>query len=236
MPTVTVASFNAHHGLTRQNRRFDVVAVCEQLDADILAIQEVWRPHRCESVPMAVEVGDQLGYKVHEVVLGGVHRHPHPKVVRDPVDGVAEWGLAVLTRFASQPLDSVALPLVPGDGAARRLLPVELDVAGKTLTVVGAHLTHRMYGWPWHAARLRRTLAELDGPALVMGDMNMWGPVVERALPGWRRAVRGRTWPAHRPHSQLDHVLVSPGIEVLDFEVFGDVGSDHRPVSATIRF
>ena len=31
---------------------------------------------------------------------------------------------------------------------------------------------------------------------------------------GWQRPVRGRTYPSHRPHSQIDHVLVRGGIEV----------------------
>ena len=53
-------------------------------------------------------------------------------------------------------------------------------------------------------------------------------------LPGWRRAVLGRTWPASRPHSQIDHILVRPQIGVVDSAVLGDVGSDHRPVRATL--
>ena len=53
-------------------------------------------------------------------------------------------------------------------------------------------------------------------------------------LPGWRRAVRGRTWPASRPHSQIDHILVRPEIGVVNSAVLGDLGSDHRPVRATL--
>ena len=49
--------------------------------------------------------------------------------------------------------------------------------------------------------------------------------------------MRGRTWPASRPHSQIDHILVrrGDGTEVLDREVLPDVGSDHRPVRATLE-
>jgi endonuclease/exonuclease/phosphatase (EEP) superfamily protein YafD len=49
------------------------------------------------------------------------------------------------------------------------------------------------------------------------------------------RTVRGRTWPAGRPHSQIDHILVRPGTEVVEAEVLPAVGSDHRPVRATLR-
>jgi endonuclease/exonuclease/phosphatase family metal-dependent hydrolase len=49
--------------------------------------------------------------------------------------------------------------------------------------------------------------------------------------------VRGRTWPASRPHSQIDHILLrtNDGIEVVDHQVLPEVGSDHRPVRARLR-
>jgi endonuclease/exonuclease/phosphatase family metal-dependent hydrolase len=54
-------------------------------------------------------------------------------------------------------------------------------------------------------------------------------------LPGWRRAVRGRTYPAHRPHSQIDHVLVRDDVSVQWGEVLAETPSDHRPVRARLR-
>jgi len=47
--------------------------------------------------------------------------------------------------------------------------------------------------------------------------------------------VRGRTWPAHRPHSQIDHVLVRDDVAVVDGGVLGEVGSDHLPLRVTLR-
>jgi endonuclease/exonuclease/phosphatase family metal-dependent hydrolase len=46
--------------------------------------------------------------------------------------------------------------------------------------------------------------------------------------------VRGRTWPAWRPHSQLDHLLVNRAINVIDGRVLADASSDHRPIVATL--
>ena len=80
----------------------------------------------------------------------------------------------------------------------------------------------------------RRSFPSRVGPPCVAGDCNFWGPGVRTFLPGWRRAVLGRTWPASRPHSQIDHILVRPEIGVVNSEVLGDVGSDHRPVRATL--
>jgi endonuclease/exonuclease/phosphatase family metal-dependent hydrolase len=37
------------------------------------------------------------------------------------------------------------------------------------------------------------------------------------------------------PHSQIDHILVRPEVGVIDSAVLRDVGSDHRPVRATLH-
>ena len=83
--------------------------------------------------------------------------------------------------------------------------------------------------------KLRRRLPPPDRRAVIVGDFNLWGPAVSALLPGWRRAVRGRTWPAHRPHSQIDHVLVRHDVDGVDAAVLDEVGSDHRPVRVTLR-
>jgi endonuclease/exonuclease/phosphatase family metal-dependent hydrolase len=64
--------------------------------------------------------------------------------------------------------------------------------------------------------------------------MNLWGPPVSSYVRGWRRAVTGRTWPALRPHSQLDHIMVTPPVVVTGARIGEFAGSDHRPVVATL--
>jgi endonuclease/exonuclease/phosphatase family metal-dependent hydrolase len=66
--------------------------------------------------------------------------------------------------------------------------------------------------------------------------MNLWGPPLVLLLPGWRRAVKGRTWPAWRPHSQTDHILVSAGVGVVDGRVVYVGNSDHRAVRAELKW
>jgi endonuclease/exonuclease/phosphatase family metal-dependent hydrolase len=127
---------------------------------------------------------------------------------------------------------------VPADPAATRsAVHVELDVGGDPLELVAVHLTSRLpYGPPMQLARLRRALPPPDRRAVVVGDLNFWGPPSVALLrDGWRRSLRARTWPAHRPHSQIDHLLVRDDVEVVDAEVLRDVGSDHRPIRVTLR-
>jgi len=66
--------------------------------------------------------------------------------------------------------------------------------------------------------------------------MNLWGPPLSLLLPGWRRAVRGRTWPAWRPHSQPDHIFVNEAVAVGGSSVVRAGNSDHRAVRAILRF
>jgi endonuclease/exonuclease/phosphatase (EEP) superfamily protein YafD len=113
----------------------------------------------------------------------------------------------------------------------------ELDVEGIAVQLVGVHLSSRLpHAPPIQLRRLARQVPAAGVPTIVAGDCNFWGPGVRALFRGWRRAVRGRTWPATRPHSQIDHVLVRPAdIEVLGGRVLADVGSDHRPVRVRLR-
>jgi endonuclease/exonuclease/phosphatase family metal-dependent hydrolase len=145
-------------------------------------------------------------------------------------------GLALLARVPLGPPRRLELGRLPGDGVARAALAVEAFPGPSPLEVVAAHLSHLSHGSLLQLRRLRRLLPPPRQPLVLAGDLNMWGPLAEAAMPGLRRAVVGRTWPSHRPHSQIDHVLVSGAVEVLEAAVLEDVGSDHRPVRVRLRW
>jgi endonuclease/exonuclease/phosphatase family metal-dependent hydrolase len=97
-------------------------------------------------------------------------------------------------------------------------------------------MSHLLHGSHRNWAELRRQLATAARPdAVLVGDMNTWGPLVHVFLPGWRRVVIGRTWPTWRPHSQIDHILVrGAGLRERRGVVLPHAGSDHRPVRAEL--
>ncbi|HZD64537.1 MAG TPA: endonuclease/exonuclease/phosphatase family protein, partial [Acidimicrobiales bacterium] len=101
--------------------------------------------------------------------------------------------------------------------------------------VVATHLAHLSRGSLLQLHRLRAHLPGAGEAAVLGGDMNMWGPLLAANLPGWRRAARGRTWPALLPHSQIDHLLVTPRVGVVGGGVLPDIGSDHRGLRAVLR-
>jgi endonuclease/exonuclease/phosphatase family metal-dependent hydrolase len=149
------------------------------------------------------------------------------------------WGIAVLVR-PSLPIEStrvVPMRTLRADRVNRAALVVDLTVAGRPVSVAGTHMSHLHMGSHRNWAELRRGLGTWARPdALLAGDMNTWGPLVRRFMPGWHRAVIGPTWPTWRPHSQIDHILVrGDGLRAVSGVVFPHSGSDHRPVRAEIE-
>jgi len=237
MPELSVASFNTHYGFrTRPHAPrtpYDVAAALHALDADVIVVQEVWRPDGQRGpLDAAAEV---LGLTVHHEVTGQATAMKHwPHLVRN---GEGTVGIAVLTGLPARRVGTIALGPTAGDPApARTALQVEVDVDGSALPVVAVHLTSRLLHGPMLQLRQLAQAVPDGDAAVVAGDCNFWGPGVRMYLRGWRRAVRGRTWPARFPHSQIDHVLVRPTMKVRRGEVLPDVGSDHRPVRAELSW
>jgi endonuclease/exonuclease/phosphatase family metal-dependent hydrolase len=241
MPELKITSFNCHSGLqARRNgvcEPYDLRAVLHGFDADVIVVQESWTP---DGGTAAVrEFGDAVGAEVLELKFGRARLEPWPHVPRDG-DGLGDVGLAIVSRVPATNRGRLSVGTVPGDPTPERGgLHVVLDVDGVQVDLVGVHLTSRLpYGPPTQLRRLRPQLPAPGRPAVVAGDCNFWGPGVTSFLPGWTRAVRGRSWPASRPHSQIDHILVrdGEGVEVVDSAVLPAVGSDHRPVRARLQF
>ena len=153
---------------------------------------------------------------------------------------VGSWGIALLVRarpgLEVEAARTLHLPTLPRDRVHRVVIVVDVRVDGVPLSVVAVHMSHLEKGSPRHWLHLRGLLRREARPtAVLLGDMNLWGPPVRAFLPGWHRAVKGRTWPTWRPHSQIDHILVRGALEVVSGEVLPDAGSDHRPVRARLR-
>jgi endonuclease/exonuclease/phosphatase family metal-dependent hydrolase len=237
MPEFELVTFNTHYGRRPVRDRcapYDLGAALDGFtSADVLVIQEVWR---ADDSPGAVdEFASRHGYAQTGLVFGRASvRRRSPGMTRH---GEGTIGLSVLSRLPARLVaEPVVGPTWRDPAPARRVLHVELDVGGTPVQLIGVHLTSRLpYGPPQQMRRLARQLETVGGPAVLAGDCNFWGPGVERFLPGWSRTVRGRTWPAPRPHSQIDHVMVRGGVTAVDGEVLRDIGSDHRPVRVRLR-
>jgi endonuclease/exonuclease/phosphatase family metal-dependent hydrolase len=147
------------------------------------------------------------------------------------------WGVAIVSRTPLDDITTVTLPDLRRDQVGRAVLFATTTIEGTRWRLACVHMSHLLFGSPLHFTQLRRLLVEhrtAAEPFVLGGDMNAWGPLVSGQLPGLRRAVTGRTWPAWRPHSQLDHLLVNDAVTVVGGHVIDDRSSDHRPVVAQL--
>jgi endonuclease/exonuclease/phosphatase family metal-dependent hydrolase len=241
MAELTLGSLNLHMGRGTGGHDaplYDVVTACKEVDTDVLVLQEGWAPD--DDVGDVLAVAAALGYRVAGTfaVARASRRDQVRLVAREGVAGDGDWVIAVLSRLPVRTVEVVPVgPQLPRDPGRRAVVRAVVDVEGSPFTVVGTHMP-LLKDPVWRLAPgIRAALPAAEVPGAFAGDMNMWGWCVERlAGPGWRRVVRGRTYPAHRPHSQTDHILVTPPVEVVSSEVVRQVMSDHRPVRARLRF
>lgn len=149
---------------------------------------------------------------------------------------ISQHGNAVLSKLEAVRTCNHRLPgLIPGRGA----LELQIGVGEQYLHVFIVHLALGRRG------RLRQIqyLADIIGRrrfVVLMGDLNCRSDSVEMnellRLTGLREPPPGlHTFPSWRPNRQLDHILVSPAIDVEENLVLPLKFSDHLPIAMKIR-
>ena len=202
-------------------------------DADIVVVVESWREHDGRGVL------DELtadGYQIETYELATLTVSGFRPRYEKPGEGRLE--IAICSRFPILSTRTLPIGRVGGDPyGARSALLCTIDIEGREVDVVAVNTSSLLwkFGPVRHLRALKPLLPTRERTAIVAGDCNLWGPPVVAILSGWRRSVLGRTYPAHRPHSQIDHVLVRDDIEILSGEVLAATPSDHRPVRSRLR-
>lgn len=230
----TITSLNARWGLDPQNRPFGLAETVAAFDTHLVAVQEVFTPDGGPH-PLAA-VADAGGYRLMTAALSPSFLDPRPEITTDRRQATGDWGIALLSRLPTDEVKIVDLGrfLDRWDVARRLAIVARVAVGSTSVTIATVHLSFALPNAVAQLRALRRNLRTGDR-SIVVGDCNLWGPLAAGTLGGRRRAVRGRTWPAHRPHSQLDHILLSSGLRAEQGRVLPPVGSDHLPIRAEIR-
>jgi endonuclease/exonuclease/phosphatase family metal-dependent hydrolase len=160
--------------------------------------------------------------------------HWHAAVTRD-LRPFAQHCLGCLSRWPLQNVKTHALPGWPGRGA----LDVEIQPPGRErLRIIIPHLA---LGRPVRTRQLSflATLIRDRTDTIVIGDLNCAIPELNahrgvRAA-GLRVAHSQHTFPSWRPSRALDHILVTPSVEVVGAKVLEERVSDHLPIATEIR-
>jgi endonuclease/exonuclease/phosphatase (EEP) superfamily protein YafD len=168
--------------------------------------------------------------------------YPHRAMaIRD--EGFGEYGAFGLALFSRQPLRDTQIHRL---GTAQvPIIVTNVTLDAQTWTLIGAHPYPPVSAACSEArdtflAELGQLVADLDGPKLLLGDLNVtrWSPHFTDLLSagGLVDSQLGQgyqpTWPDVMgfPLIPIDHVLVSPEVVVLRREVGPSIASDHRPV------
>jgi endonuclease/exonuclease/phosphatase family metal-dependent hydrolase len=225
-----LASLNTHGGRGADGRAYDLEAACRQLKADVIVLQEMWHAHG-EPDP-ADEIASALGA---EAIRADTHSDIDLRSLGISAETTrGRWGLAVLTTLPVAHYEVTGLGRTPGDPTPRVAQLITLDMpGGGTIRVANTHLTY-LFASPVQLVRLVLHLTKDDVPTVIAGDLNMPMPVTGLAA-SYDPAVTGRTYPAHRPLVQLDHILADRRVNRCGGDVLGPAGSDHLPVRARLR-
>jgi endonuclease/exonuclease/phosphatase family metal-dependent hydrolase len=224
-----VATYNVHRwtGATGGSKWLPELAseVISELDADVIALQEVLRPFEEADplVPLA---------NLRSLYLAFVSTRVHRR---------GELGNAILSRW---PLTSVfALDLSFSRIERRSAIAAQFARDANRVSIVATHLAivdrtrqrqvHELLDHP-----------QLQGPTVLLGDMNAW-----RRCPATRRledeltqmhhnTAWPATWPSARPVLALDRVYAR-GARVASVRTHKSrasrSASDHLPVVATVE-
>lgn len=163
--------------------------------------------------------------------------------------GYAHWGLTVtrdlrplarhslgyLSRFEPAAVREHRLPSpIPG----RRAMSISLGPTAGGLTLI---VTHLSLGRGAQQRQLDYLSAQVppDGPVILLGDLNCT-PAMLRSHAGlkssglWLPGNAPATYPSWKPRHSIDHVLVSPQVQVHSVEALPHAHSDHLPLAVEI--
>lgn len=224
---LTFASYNIHKAIGADGRRDPdrILDVIGELDADVLALQEVDERFGNRRAVLDRDALAEAGYQVAS------------KPTRPASMG---WhGNALLVRKGLEivEVDAHDLPQVEPRGAIRATLRAgdrEICVTGMHLDLTGLR-RKRQFAHVCNASRAPGL------PAVMLGDCNEWIRPFggERGLAAhWHMVEPGRSFPSQRPMLALDRVihtshwrLEGAGVHASDL---ARQASDHLPVYATL--
>lgn len=216
-----VATFNVHHcagrdGALDLERTADVIGATT---ADLVALQELDRfMDRSDRLDQPLELARLLDMEVTFF----------PTLRR----GDGEYGIGIAARRETL-ADARYVPLPRVDIEEPRGAIVAM---WNGIGVVCTHLSTAAGPLRVQTGALAAIARGLDAPTLVLGDLNQ----PARGLTpftrfGYRGAFGHRTLPRRFPKRQIDHILVSPGLEITRSWTIPTQASDHLPLLADLR-
>ena len=227
MGTLTIASYNVHRaiGNDRRSNPQRILSVLREIDADVIALQEV-EAHDGGS-DMLAWLAVQLGF--HAIAGTTLLRH----------DG--HYGNGLLTRLpvrARQICDLTWRGREP-----RGAIAADIDCEGPRLRVVATHLGLRPAERRDQVQQLLQLFKEHSRErSVLIGDLNewfLWGRPLRRLHRHFEATPSLATFPARLPVLALDRIWTHPRSMLRRLQVhktpLSRAASDHLPLVATLE-
>jgi endonuclease/exonuclease/phosphatase family metal-dependent hydrolase len=238
-----VVTYNVHkcQGLDRRVRPGRIASVLGELDADVIALQEVvCLDGREREMDQARFIAEELGY---EYCLGENRKHrggAYGNVVlsRLPWGRVRNYDITWRRR---EPRGALRVDVQARNDAGAEQTVHLFNVHLGTAFIERRHQARHLVG-----EQILRS-PELSGPRLVLGDFNEWTRGLATRLlsehlrsPDLRAHLRrARTYPGPLPFLHLDHIYFDPQLELARLSLHRSraalVASDHLPLVADFR-
>ena len=239
--TLRIATYNVHRWQGGNGHSEPDVAragyVISELDADVIALQEVLRPFAASSLDGAFAARDgedPLGLLCDELEL-----HLAFAVTRQHRRG--QLGNAILSRF---PITAISVLDISYSRIERRgALAAHVGDEHAGLGVIATHLSLVDRTRNRQVQSLLEHPALNSGPAVLLGDMNAWrkckgSQALEASLNLHHNLDWPATFPAGRPMLALDRIYTREA-EVVEVHHHDSPAarraSDHLPVVAEVR-
>ena len=226
-----VASYNIHkcRGMDGRNRPDRIVSVIKEINADLVALQEVDRRFgRRDGLLNPEAIRREAGMRL--------------LVQSDLPQGHGWHGNALLVRNEPKSYRRLRLRL-PGF-EPRGAIVAELDFGEGEFRVIAAHLGLLRRSRLDQASALLKLHRELTPmPTVLLGDFNEWRSFSRSALsvlePTFGSNKSPLSFPSRRPMFALDRILGWPHGFIKDLRVHDSplarVASDHLPLTALIN-
>ncbi len=225
---LTVASYNIHAGIghDQQFNMHRIAAVINELDADIIALQEV-EHQLIEDEHLLQFITNQTDY----TLISGITFKR----------GDYDYGNVVLSRYPVSQYHCHDLSIQ--DREPRGLIEAHLKINNDDIIIMATHLGLSPLERRLQVQKILSLLPiDNDKLTVLLGDLNewfLWGRPLRWLKRYFKQSRNSATFPAKWPLLSLDKIWVSPSSSLLDVYAHSSplarIASDHLPIIAKIK-
>jgi endonuclease/exonuclease/phosphatase family metal-dependent hydrolase len=229
-----IVTYNIHRGrgMDRRVRPERIAEVLAEIDADVIALQEVIGPGR-GGPGHAEGIGAALGMGWVMAPARELRQH--------------QFGNVILSRFPIR--DHAQHDLSWKTMEPRNSQRAEIDLGPGRIQIYNVHLGTALLERRYQAGRLATWVHDrrIAAPKIVLGDFNEWARGLAADILGERlksvdlfpHVRRRRTYPGFFPLLHLDHIYYLGNVEIRAISLprtrLAKMASDHLPLIAEIR-